>query len=164
MLLGSYYLSIEPSYCINICININFVNYKKYPSVRWHQYRNTNKEKASDNTELYTERQTVLDTDKTPAEQNIYTKYYQNNHFVFFHQRAMKAWMCAGIGGLLQQLIVGKSEGFLQQDGQHHTKDEETFLLRGTLLVTDLNWDEPDERGQQQGHQPEKRSEGRLKT
>lgn len=84
MLLGSYYLSIEPFYCINICININFVNYKKYPSVRWHQYRNTDKENASDNTELYTERQTDIYTDKTPAEQNIYTKYYQNNHFVFF--------------------------------------------------------------------------------
>lgn len=72
--------------------------------------------------------------------------------------------MCAGIGGLLQQLIVGEAEGFLQQDRQHHAEDEETFLLRGTLLVTDLNRDEPDERGQQQGHQPEKRSEGRLKT
>lgn len=40
---------------------------------------------------------------------------------------------------LLQQLVVSKAEGLLQQDRQHHTKDEEAFLLRGTVLVTDLN-------------------------
>lgn len=64
---------------------------------------------------------------------------------------------------LLQQLVVSEAEGFLQQDGQHHAEDEETFLLRRAVLITDLNWDEPHQRGQQQRHQPEKRSERKNK-
>lgn len=65
---------------------------------------------------------------------------------------------------LLQQLVVGKAEGLLQQHWQHHSKDEKTFLLRSTLLVADLDWDEPNQRGQQQGHEPEKRSERQMKV
>lgn len=61
---------------------------------------------------------------------------------------------------LLQQLVVGKAEGLLQQDGQHHAEDEQTLLLRSALLVTDLDRDEPNQRGQQQGHEPKKRPEG----
>lgn len=60
---------------------------------------------------------------------------------------------------LLQQLVVGEAEGFLQQDGQHHAEDEETFLLRCVVLITDLNRDEPHKRGKQQRYQPEKCSE-----
>lgn len=60
---------------------------------------------------------------------------------------------------LLQQLVVSEAEGFLQQNGQHHAEDEETFLLRRAVLITDLNRDEPHQRGQQQRHQPEKCSE-----
>lgn len=58
-------------------------------------------------------------------------------------------------GNLLQQLVVGEAEGFLQQNRQNHSEDEETFLLRHTLLVTDLHRNEPHQRGQQQRHQPE---------
>lgn len=65
---------------------------------------------------------------------------------------------------LLQQLVVGEAEGLLQQDGQHHAEDEQTFLLRGALLVADLDRDEPNQRGQQQGHEPEKRSEGEMRV
>lgn len=61
---------------------------------------------------------------------------------------------------LLEQLVVCEAEGFLQQDRQHHAKDEEAFLLRCTFLITDLNRDKPHQRGQQQRHQPEKCSAG----
>lgn len=64
---------------------------------------------------------------------------------------------------LLQQLIITKAEGFLQHHRQHNSKDEEAFLLSSTFLVTDLDRDEPNQRGQQQRHQPEERS-GRKKT
>ncbi len=63
----------------------------------------------------------------------------------------------------LQQLVVSEAERFLQQDGQHHAEDEEAFLLRRAVLITDLNRDEPHQRGQQQRHQPEKRSERKNK-
>lgn len=65
---------------------------------------------------------------------------------------------------LLQQLVVGKAEGLLQQHRQHHAEDEQTFLLRSALLVADLDRDEPNQRGQQQGHEPEKRSEGQTRV
>lgn len=43
------------------------------------------------------------------------------------------------VNSLLQQLVVGEAEGLLQQDRQHHTKDEEAFLLRSIVLITDLD-------------------------
>lgn len=61
---------------------------------------------------------------------------------------------------ILEQLVVSEAEGLLQQHGQHHAEDEEAFLLRRAVLVADLDRDEPDQGGQQQGHQPEERSEG----
>lgn len=65
---------------------------------------------------------------------------------------------------LLQQLVVGEAESLLQQHGQHHAEDEQTFLLSCALLVADLDRDEPNQRGQQQGHEPEKRSEGQMRA
>lgn len=45
---------------------------------------------------------------------------------------------------------------------RHHAEDEETFLLHRALLVTDLSRDEPHQKGQQQRHQTEERSEGKT--
>lgn len=69
----------------------------------------------------------------------------------------MEIWLITSDS--LEQFVVGEAEGFLQQDGQHHAEDEETFLLRRAVFITDLNRDEPNQRGQQQRHEPEKRSE-----
>lgn len=58
---------------------------------------------------------------------------------------------------LLQQLEVGKSESLLQQDGDGGPKDEEAVLQLGVLPVAEMNRNEPDQRCQEQRHQPEKR-------
>lgn len=61
-------------------------------------------------------------------------------------------------GPLLEQLEVGKSESLLQQDGDSGPKDKEAILKSGIALIAEMDRNEPDERGQEQRHQPEKRS------
>jgi len=56
---------------------------------------------------------------------------------------------------LLQQSVVTISERLLKQNRQHDSKNEQPSLLSGTVLVADLNCDEPHKRRQQQRHQPE---------
>lgn len=92
-------------------------------------------------------------------DEKIHTEYDQNDSVSVIMETVWKA--CGEHCGSdsLQQLVVSEAEGFLQQDGQHHAEDEQTFLLRRAVLITDLNRDEPHQRGQQQRHQPEKRSE-----
>jgi len=58
---------------------------------------------------------------------------------------------------LLQQSVVTISERLLKQNRQHDSKNEQPSLLSGTVLVADLNCDEPHKRRQQQRHQPEER-------
>lgn len=82
-------------------------------------------------------------------------------HFALFRDKHHKETLLVMMVNcnLLQQLIISKAEGFLQHHRQHNSKDEEAFLLSSIFLVTDLNRDEPHQRGQEERHQPEEGSE-----
>lgn len=69
----------------------------------------------------------------------IHTEYNQNESVSVKTETVLQASCEHRDRNLLQQLVVSEAEGFLQQDGQHHTEDEETFLLCWAVLVTDLN-------------------------